>query len=152
MPPAATMSARTLAASGNGYSCSWNHGRLQHAAVEILVRREPAHLRVAVHVGRFVEVVLGPRSAVLHEQRRRVDDARLRDELHDVLVERHDRQRVLEAGIAVEDLREIELEVEAAFDRRHELLLFRRHDDPLPLLPVAGHVLLDRLRVPGTWL
>ena len=66
----------------------------------------------------------------------------------DVLVERRDRQRVLEAGVAIDNLRQVQLEVEPAFERRHQLLLLRGHDDPLPLLAVARHVQLDRLRVP----
>jgi hypothetical protein len=44
---------------------------------------------------------------------------------------------MLEAGIPVHDLREVQLQIEAALERGHELLFLRRHDDPLPLLAVA---------------
>src|SRR5205814_2128587 len=74
-------------------------------------------------------------------------DPRLRRELDGVVIERHDRERVLRAGIAVELHRLIHLEVEPALDRGHEAQLFRRHDHPLALLAVPRHVLLDRVGV-----
>jgi len=44
----------------------------------------------------------------------RIRDARLRDQLHGVLVQRHDRVRVLRSGVAVDDRGQIHLEVESA--------------------------------------
>ncbi len=93
----------------------------------------------------LVEEVFAPRAAVGHQQGRRVRDARLRDEPHGVLVQRHDRVTVLRSRVAIDDGGQVHLEVEPALDRRHQTELLRRHDDPLPLLAVAGHVHLDRV-------
>ena len=54
---------------------------------------------------------------------------------------------MLEAGIAIDRLAEIEFHVERAFGSGHELLFARGLDDPLPRLTHASHVHLDRLRV-----
>ena len=51
------------------------------------------------------------------------------------------------AGVAVHRDRQVHLEVEAALGGRHESLFLGGHDDPLPLLPVADHVLLDGVGV-----
>ena len=93
----------------------------------------------------LVEVVLAERPAVGDEQRRGVGDPRLRRELHRVLVERHDRIGVLVPRIPVQHLRQVHLEVEPALGRRHQAELLGRHDHPLALLAVPGHVLLDPL-------
>ena len=109
------------------------------------MRNEAPDLRVVVDVKALVEIILRERPPVRHEQRGRVVDARLGDQLHHVLVERHDRIGVLVARIPVEGLGQVHLEVQAAFGRRHQIQLARRHDDPLALLAVAGHVFLDRM-------
>ena len=51
------------------------------------------------------------------------------------------------SAVAVDELSDIHADVERAFGRRHELELIRRLDHPLPLLTVAGDVLLEGLRV-----
>ena len=114
---------------------------------EHLVRREAPQLRVVVDVLGRVVVVLSPRPAVRDDERRRVRDAALGEQLHDVLVQRVDRQRVLLSRVPVHDHREVVAIVERALGGRHDLLLFRRLDDPLTLLAVTGHVHLERLRV-----
>ena len=105
-------------------------------------------LRVVVDVVVLVPVVLRPRAAVRDEQRRRVRDPALRDELHDVLEQRYDRAACARAPDSRRSLRHVHLEVEAAFGRRHEACSWAAIDDPLPLTlrsPVI--VLLDRVRV-----
>src|ERR1051325_5578158 len=67
--------------------------------IDFLVREEALDLRHVVNVVVLVEIVLGPGSAVVHEQRRRIRDARLRDELDVIVVERCDRIAMLGAGI-----------------------------------------------------
>ena len=77
------------------------------------------HLRSFAIAGVFsrLEVeVLGPRRAVGDEDRRRVERLRARDELDHVLVDRHDRQAVLLARVAVGHLRQVQLQVERALD------------------------------------
>ncbi len=64
-----------------------------------------------------------------------------------VLAERRDRQAVLVPRVAVHRDGQVHLEVEPALGRGHQALLLGGHDDPLPLLPVAHHVLLDRVGV-----
>ena len=110
------------------------------------MRHEPPHLRVVVNVVALVEKILAPGTAVRDEQCGRVCDARLRDQLHGILVQRHDRIAVLRSGIAVEHGGQIHLEVEPALERGHKPQLFGGHDDVLSRHPVAGDVLLDRLR------
>ena len=115
--------------------------------VEILRMREVPQLGVAREILRLVEPSLAERSAIFDNESRRVRDLRALVPLEDVFVFRRDRQRVLDAGVAVEAVRDVELEVEAALGGRHETEFLRRHDDPLALLAVAGHVHLERLRV-----
>ena len=57
---------------------------------QLLVGRETLELRIGVRVLLRVEVVLAPRSAVVHQQRRRVGALRPRHEARDVGAERHD--------------------------------------------------------------
>jgi hypothetical protein len=66
-----------------------------------------------------------------------------RVQLHDVIVQRHDRHGVLVAVEAVDRVRDVQLHVTAALGRRHETQLLAGVHDPLPLLVVAYHVRLD---------
>ena len=57
------------------------------------------------------------------------------------------REAVLVAGVAVDHVREVELQVEPAFHGRGQPELLAAIDDPLPHLAVADHVLLYRVRL-----
>src|SRR5688500_8850689 len=74
----------------------------QPASEELGARSEARELRISEDVVPLVPVVLGPRSAVLDEQRRRVRGAALAKDLDHVLVERRDGDRVLDARVAVD--------------------------------------------------
>src|SRR5678816_327817 len=111
------------------------------------MRQEAVQLLVAVNVALLEPMVFGPRSTVRDENRRRVGDATLPKELDQVVLQWERRPRVLVTRVAVDRLGDVHLDVERPFSRRHELLLTSRLDNPLPLLAVAGDVLLDRLRV-----
>jgi hypothetical protein len=115
--------------------------------VEHAVGREARELLGAVRVLERIEVVLRPGSPVRHEQRRRVDAPALDEEPHVILVHGVDGNRVLETRIPVDGLRQVLLDVQRAFGGRHHAMLTRRLDDPLTLLPRAGHVHLERLRI-----
>ncbi len=78
-----------------------------------LCGQEAVQLFVVVHLGRGVVVVLGERTSVGDEERRRVAHPGLRHELDDVSVERHDGKAVLVAAEPVEDVGEVQLQVEA---------------------------------------
>ena len=98
--PAAAAAAPRRSSSVNGVKCV-SFGSLEDVVV-------------------LVPVVLGPRAAVLHDQRRRLRRAALREQLHDVLVQRRDRQRVLDARVAVHRLGHVLLEVEPTLERRRD--------------------------------
>ena len=69
-----------------------------------------------------------------------------REQLDHVVEQRHDRQAVLVAAEAVDGVRQVELQVEAALGRRHHLVLAAGLDHPLALAAVADHVRLQRVR------
>ncbi len=116
-----------------------------HHAVEQLPRHPLAQLRV---VGRVL--VLEP--VVLASTARRTPPGSSacrtswssRRTRH-VLVERRDREAVLLARVAVGHLRQVQLEIERAFDGRRDAVLLARLDDPLADDAVAGDVLLERV-------
>ena len=116
-------------------------------AIDHRVRHEAPQLGVVVRILAAVEVVLGPRSAVGHQQRRRVGAPLRLEQLHVVVINRIDRDRVLQPRIAVDRLVQVLPDVERALGGRHEPQFARRHDDPLPRLPVPRHIHLDRLGV-----
>ncbi len=113
--------------------------------VEQLPRNPLAQLRILGRVLVLEPVVLGPRRAVGHEDRRRVERLGSRDERRHVLVERRDREAVLLAGVAVGHLRQVQLEIERALDGRGDAVFLARLDDPLTDDAIAGDVLLERV-------
>ena len=110
------------------------------------MRDEPADLRVVVDRRRREEVGLAERAAVGDQQRRRVRDPRPREQLDHVGEERDHRQAVLVAAEAVDGVRQVQLQVEPAFGRRHHLVLAAGLDHPLALPAVADHVGFQRVR------
>ena len=102
--------------------------------VDLFVRRETAELGVVVRILPRIVIILPERPAVGDQERRCVGDLRLGGEADDVLVERKDGQGVLLSGVPVDHHSEVVFQVEAAFGRRHQPLLLRRHEDPLPPL------------------
>ena len=126
-------------------------GHAGHAATRLLrqflIGRETLELGIGVWILACVEIVLAPRPAVVHQQRRRVRAVRPRHERRHVATQRRDAHRMLQAGVAVDGFSEVQLHVERPFGGRHELLLARRLDDPLARLSHAGDVHLDRLGV-----
>jgi len=54
---------------------------------------------------------------------------------------------MLMTRITIQHIGNIELGVQPAFRRRHQLLVTRRHDDPLTLLAVARQIHLYIMRV-----
>ena len=97
-------------------------------------------------VGVLIEPVLRARTAVGHDQRRRVADPRRRPELQHVVVEALGRQVVLEAGVAVGDDRHVHVVQRAALGDDHQAGFARRGDDHLALLAPRLVVVLDRDR------
>ena len=108
--------------------------------VEHAVRHEAPQRLVVVRVGRLVEVVLGLGAAIGDQQRRRVVGARSRQQLHDVVVQLV-RQRVLERGEAVDDRRQVGLQLAGAFHRQQHAFLAAGLGEPEPL--VAARLLVD---------
>ena len=115
--------------------------------VDLLVGREAAQLGVVVDVGVGVEVVLTEGPAVRHDERGGVHRLRARQELHRVLELGLDGERVLDAGVPVQDVGHLQLVVEPALGGGRETQLVGGHDHPLALLAVARHVHLQRLGV-----
>src|ERR1019366_1428718 len=83
--------------------------------IEVFGMREVPQLGIAREILRLIEPPLAERSTIFDDESRRVRDLRALIPLEDVFVLRRDRQRVLDAGVAVETVRDVELEVEAAF-------------------------------------
>src|SRR5678816_1880623 len=92
------------------------------------MRQEAVQLLVAVNVALLEPMVLRPRSTVRDENRRRVGDAALPEELDQVVLQRERRPRVLVTRVAVDRLGDVHLDVERPFRRRHEPLLTSRLD------------------------
>ena len=59
--------------------------------IDIVVGQEPMHLRIAMHAAHFNEMLLGARAAVPHQHGRTVSRTGLRQQLHYVLIDGHDR-------------------------------------------------------------
>src|SRR5256885_6529265 len=111
------------------------------------MRRKSRQLGVGVNVVMLVPVVLRPRSAVFDDESRSIGDSALRHNLYHVLKERNNRIRVLASGVAVDSFSQVLLEIEAALERRSNVLLARSHQDPLPRHSLSDHVLLERVRL-----
>ena len=109
--------------------------------------REAAQLRVVEQVLRLVEPPFTKRPTVLHDERGRVDDLRGFVPLEHIVELGRDGQRMFDARIAIDAVRDVELLIETTFCGGHDPQLLRRHDDPLPLLTIAAHVHLERLGV-----
>ena len=114
--------------------------------IDDVVGSEAVELGVVVHLSGLVEEIFRKRAAVVDQQGGRIADARLRVELHHVLVERHDRQAVLVAGEAVDGVGEVKLQVEPALGGGHDLQLLGGLHHQLSLLAVAHDVGLQVLR------
>ena len=69
-----------------------------------------------------------------------------REQLDDVGEERDHRQAVLVAAEAVEGVRQVQLQVQPALGRRHDLVLAAGLDHPLTLAAIADHVRFQRVR------
>src|SRR5687767_13403510 len=95
-------------------------------AVDRVMRREAPDLLVAVDVPLVGPVALAAGAAIRDDQRWCVRDPRLCEELHRILVERHDRQRVLGTGHSVERERQVEREVATSLVRNVQSFGFGR--------------------------
>ena len=115
--------------------------------VQFRLGREVGELLVTHHILVGIEIVLGPRTAVRDQQRRRVCRLRCFEQLDHIVVGRDDRHRVLDAGIPVHCVRHVEPVLESPFRSRHQPQLPRGHDEPLALPPISRHVHLERLGV-----
>ena len=73
----------------------------------------------------------------------------LREQLHHILVETRHRQRVLDAGVAVEDLRLVHVDQRAAFRHDHHLEFASGLDNHLAHVPALLVVALDGERADG---
>ncbi|HSG49554.1 MAG TPA: hypothetical protein VLA43_17165, partial [Longimicrobiales bacterium] len=91
-----------------------------------------------------VEEVLAEGPAVRHQERGAVGGLGRLEELHHVRVDGGDGQGVLDPGIAVHGVGELDLEVQPALRGGHDLQLLGGVDDPLTLLAVPRHVHLQR--------
>ena len=111
--------------------------------IDDVMRDEPAHLGVVVHLRRLVIVVLSKGAAIGHEQGGRVGDAGLRHQCDHVLIKRNDGDAVLVAAESVDHVRQVQLGINAALGGWHDAELLAGHHHPLALLPVAHHVGLE---------
>ena len=94
----------------------------------------------------LIPVVLAAQPAVADDQRRRVAAPALGEQRDDVLVELRHRQRVLDAGVAVDDHRLVDVEQRPALGHDHHLQLARRLDDHLARVAALLVVALDAER------
>jgi hypothetical protein len=104
-----------------------------------------ARLRVDVEVRSRTPVRVARRRAVRHHERRCPYDLRLGEDGHDVLVERHLADRVLERGVAIERHGDASLEVRSALVRRVDSISQRRLQDPLALDATQLQARLERV-------
>ena len=111
--------------------------------VDYSVRSEAIELGIIVNLTKFVPVIFAERPAVIHDERRSFRNSRLHEHLEDIFVERRDRQRVLVAMEAVEDMRQIQLQIQRAFSGGHHFKFLRRLHHVLPLFAVADKVAFD---------
>jgi len=72
-------------------------------------------------------------------------DAGFGEDANHVLVQRHDRERVLIAAEAIDRVGEVELQVQGAFGCGHHLELFAGFNHPLALLAVAYDIGFERV-------
>ena len=122
-----------------------NPRRAPAEVVEHAMRNESAQHLAAVRVGRLIEVLLGRRSAIRHQQRRRVVRARSRQQLHDVVVE-FVRQRVLKGGEPVDDRRQIGHQLACPLHRQQHAFLATGVREPESLVTARLLVDLDHPR------
>src|SRR5260370_9819491 len=81
--------------------------------VDDFVGREVVQFGVVMHVGRLIKIVFSKGPAIVDDQRGRLSDAGLREDLQNVFVERGNWKRVIVAMDAIDYIRSIKLKSQA---------------------------------------
>ena len=108
-----------------------------------LTRNEAQELLIAPDIRLLVPIVFAPDAAITNDQRRRVAHLRRAPQLGDILVHAFERQRVLDAGVAVDHHRQVVLQQRATFRHHHDADFARGGEHHLALITARLVVALD---------